>query len=136
MSGQRNKKNNEIKLNLNKNIFNEAYLPHLKEYDKRINDSIAAINNRLNTELANLKNSIQVQAFAWANPGTVPTPSGYSTHNCIYLVLRGEYGSYGVQDLLFYSSMGHPEYVEGYTKGAHNSVFVICSRSWWFAWKL
>ena len=37
MSGQRNKKNNEIKLNLNKNIFNEAYLPHLKEYDKRIN---------------------------------------------------------------------------------------------------
>ena len=103
------------------------------EYDKRINDSIAAINNRLNTELANLKNSIQVQAFAWANPGTVPTPSGYSTHNCIYLVLRGQYGSYGVQNLLFYSSMGHPEYVEGYTKGAHNSVFVICSHSWWFA---
>lgn len=96
-----------------------------------IQSVIASLTSKLNSEISNLKSNMAIQAFAYRYMGYIPTPSGYSESNCIYLLLRGDLGSYGVQDLNFYCSMGNPSSIAGLAN-AHHTVFVLASHAWSF----
>ena len=112
-----------------------------KELSDRITREIAAIKSLIDSKITELTNtvndSVQVKAFeyglrflGWDNPSpTVPIPPGYTVKQCIFIIMHGGSGSYGVQDLTYSVKMG-----DNHFRGIrnHKHALVLCNKGWNF----
>ena len=112
-----------------------------KELSDRITREIAVIKSLIDSKITELTNtvndSVQVKAFeyglrflGWDNPSpTVPIPPGYTVKQCIFIIMHGGSGSYGVQDLTYSVRMGDNHF-RGIRK--HKHALVLCNKGWNF----
>ena len=112
-----------------------------KELSDRITREIAAIKSLIDSKITELTNtvndSVQVKAFeyglrflGWDNPSpTVPIPPGYTVKQCIFIIMHGGSGSYGVQDLNYSVKMGNNHF-RGIQN--HKHALVLCNKGWNF----
>ena len=112
-----------------------------KELSDRITREIAAIKSLIDSKITELTNtvndSVQVKAFeyglgflGWDNSSpTVPIPPGYTVKQCIFIIMHGGSGSYGVQDLTYSVKMG-----DNHFRGIrnHKHALVLCNKGWNF----
>ena len=112
-----------------------------KELSDRITREIAAIKSLIDSKITELTNtvndSVQVKAFeyglrflGWDNSSpTVPIPPGYTVKQCIFIIMHGGSGSYGVQDLYYSVKMG-----DNHFRGIlnHKHALVLCNKGWNF----
>ena len=112
-----------------------------KELSDRITREIADIKSLIDSKITELTNtvndSVQVKAFqyglgflGWDNSSpTVPIPPGYTVKQCIFIIMHGGSGSYGVQDLYYSVKMGDNRF-RGIQK--HKHALVLCNKGWNF----
>ena len=112
-----------------------------KELSDRITREIAAIKSLIDSKITELTNtvndSVQVKAFeyglgflGWDNSSpTVPIPPGYTVKQCIFIIMHGGSGSYGVQDLNYSVKMGNNRF-SGIQE--HKHALVLCNKGWNF----
>ena len=112
-----------------------------KELSDRITREIAAIKSLIDSKITELTNtvndSVQVKAFeyglgflGWDNSSpTVPIPPGYTVKQCIFIIMHGGSGSYGVQDLTYSVKMGNNHF-RGIRN--HKHALVLCNKGWNF----
>ena len=112
-----------------------------KELSDRITREIAVIKSLIDSKITELTNtvndSVQVKAFeyglgflGWDNSSpTVPIPPGYTVKQCIFIIMHGGSGSYGVQDLTYSVKMG-----DNHFRGIrnHKHALVLCNKGWNF----
>ena len=112
-----------------------------KELSDRITREIAAIKSLIDSKITELTNtvndSVQVKAFeyglgflGWDNSSpTVPIPPDYTVKQCIFIIMHGGSGSYGVQDLTYSVKMG-----DNHFRGIrnHKHALVLCNKGWNF----
>ena len=99
--------------------------------ENKLNTKFTDLEKQLISDMNSLKKDVQIEAFAYSYPGSIHTPSGYQPQNCIYLLTHNNSGSYGIQDLYLYCSMGHPERLASQVYD-HHSLFVLSSKAWNF----
>ena len=112
-----------------------------KELSDRITREIADIKSLIDSKITELTNtvndSVQVKAFqyglrflGWDNSSpTVPIPPGYTVKQCIFIIMHGGSGSYGVQDLYYSVKMGENRFRGIYN---HKHALVLCKKGWNF----
>ena len=112
-----------------------------KELSDRITREIAVIKSLIDSKITELTNtvndSVQVKAFeyglgflGWDNSSpTVPIPPGYTVKQCIFIIMHGGSGSYGVQDLTYSVKMGNNHF-RGIRN--HKHALVLCNKGWNF----
>ena len=68
--------------------------------------------------------------LGWDNSSpTVPIPPGYTVNQCIFIIMHGGSGSYGVQDLNYSVKMGNNRF-SGIQE--HKHALVLCNKGWNF----
>lgn len=114
--------------------------PMLDDHERRLSDledDIDDINIKITGLIKTVNDSVQMKAFqygleflGWGNSSiTVPIPPGYTVNQCIFIIMHGAPGSYGVQNLRYSVKMGDNRFID---IESHKHALVLCNKGWNF----